>query len=52
VRSSRIIADRLIVQNGWTPLHFAALGGKHEVAALLLDRGADREAMAYVRPAA
>jgi hypothetical protein len=28
-------------QYGWTPLHFAALGGCSEMVALLIDQGAD-----------
>jgi len=32
------------LQDGWTPLHWAALNGQKDVAALLLDRGAAIEA--------
>ena len=35
-------------QDGSTPLHRAALNGKLEVAALLLDRGADKDAKSKV----
>ena len=31
-------------QDGRTPLHYAALNGHKDVAALLLERGADKEA--------
>ena len=36
-------------QSGWTPLHFAARGGKLECARLLLERGANKEAKTVVR---
>jgi hypothetical protein len=37
------------VQNDWTPLHFAACNGRLEVAHVLLECGADREAKEKVR---
>jgi ankyrin repeat protein len=37
------------LQNGATPLHYAAKESKLEVATLLLDRGADKEAKTKVR---
>jgi hypothetical protein len=37
-------------QAAWTPLHWAAASGKLEVATLLLERGADKEAKDNVRP--
>lgn len=36
-----------VAPSGWTPLHFAAFGGDIETVRLLLDRGADPNAIAW-----
>ena len=46
------IARRLVAAGaevnltGWAPLHYAAFGGHSEVAGLLLEKGADKDALA------
>ena len=42
--ASRLAPPAPATQNGWTPLHWAAWNGYKDVAALLRERGADKEA--------
>lgn len=45
--SARLLLDKgaAVNRNGWTPLHYAATGAEPRMVALLLDRGADLEAV-------
>ena len=42
-------AESMLLQDGRTPLHFAAQNGSVEVSQLLVDKGADIKATAKVQ---